>query len=508
MSRDFFNKAAENTVELEKQIMPAPYKYYKFIRTPKEMGMSTKGGMKELQDNVASLVSYGELLVSGKGPAGTAAPLGNKYFLKTGGQCNATDDKEKPKIVDRYVYVDNVPRGNIPMSENTFIKFQEFKGLIPGMLQDIEDINTATLFRGFMEEEHPRCREYNLPVRGNDNKENNERHFIADSDVREMNACSFPDRKNPITGAGCKVDPPKPTLKEQKIETTDAKLRTLEKSEYGGHIPGEGDGHFDHDHTDHHPQGIDEKAGAGAPKKTPGQLAAESAGNVAGMAAGMVPGGLSGLGGEGGPTGMLGNIMGKGGPAGMLGSLMGKGGGGLKQQATAMAKQKALAFAKKKFGANVPTSVAAAKKMAKQKAMGFAKKKLGSFFGGGGSSGGSSGGSTKSKLKNMAKQKAMGFAKKKLGSFFGGFQNKYDNKTLCSNLEKDPFARFYIIAFIFLLGFLIYKTFLKKNKIKNDPSMIFIISAMAVFGYLIYKHDHQLINLYKYGKYNVYHQMQ
>ena len=37
-------------------------------------------------------------------------------------------------------------------------------------------------------------------------------------------------------------------------------------------------------------------------------------------------------------------------------------------------------------------------------------------------------------------------------SFLGGFQNKYDNKTLCSNLEKDPFARFYIIAFIFLLG--------------------------------------------------------
>ena len=179
MSRDFFNKAAENTVELEKQIMPEPYKYYKFIRTPKEMGMSTKGGMKELQDNVASLVSYGELLISGKGPAGTAVPLGNKYFLKTGGQCNATDDKEKPEIVDRYVYVDNVPRGNIPMSENSFIKFQEFKGLIPGMLQDIEDINTATLFRGFMEEEHPRCREYNLPIRGNDNKETNVRQFYC-----------------------------------------------------------------------------------------------------------------------------------------------------------------------------------------------------------------------------------------------------------------------------------------------------------------------------------------
>ena len=81
MSRDFFNKAAENTVQLEKQIMPQPYKYYKFIKTPKEMGMSTKGGMKDLQDNVAALVSYGEVLISGKGAATDAeVPLGNKYF--------------------------------------------------------------------------------------------------------------------------------------------------------------------------------------------------------------------------------------------------------------------------------------------------------------------------------------------------------------------------------------------------------------------------------------------
>jgi hypothetical protein len=489
MSRDFFNKAAENTVELEKQIMPEPYKYYKFIRTPKEMGMSTKGGMKELQDNVASLVSYGELLISGKGPAGTAAPLGNKYFLKTGGQCNASDDKEKPQIVDRYVYVDNVPRGNIPMSDNSFIKFQEFKGLIPGMLQDIEDINTATLFRGFMEEEHPRCREYKLPVRGNDNKEEDDRQFIADSDVREMNACSFPDRKNPITGIGCKVDPPKPTLREQKIETTDAKLKTLEKSEYGGHIPGKSavnDAMKGHDHAEHHPQGIDEKSGAGAPKKTPAELAAEGVGNVAGMAAGKNPGGLAGLlGNKGGDLlskgmsflggGKGGDLMKKG--MSFLGGNKGGGGGDLM----------------KLLGGN--------------KGGGDLMKKGMSFLGG--NKGGGGGDLMKQGLSFLGGNKGGGggdLMKQGL-SFLGGFQNKYDNKTLCSNLEKDPFARFYIIAFIFLLGFLIYKAFLKKNRIKDDPSMIFIVSVIVVFGYLIYKNDHQIINLYKYGKHNAYLQM-
>ena len=168
MSRDFLNKAAENTIQLEKQNMPQPYKYYKFIKTPKEMGMSTKGGMKDLQDNVAALVSYGEVLISGKGAATDAeTPLGNKYFIKTGGQCKSADGA----IVNRYAYIDNVPKGNIPMSENAHIKYNEFTGLIPGMMQDIEDINTAKLFRGFMEEEHPKCLPLTLPVIDGDNKQ-------------------------------------------------------------------------------------------------------------------------------------------------------------------------------------------------------------------------------------------------------------------------------------------------------------------------------------------------
>ena len=153
MSRDFFNKAAENTIQLEKQILPPPYKYYKFIRTPKEMGMNTKGSMKQVHDNVASLINYGEVLISGKGPASaTGTALGNKYFIKTGGQCKAAGSKVGTGLVERYAYIDNVPTGNIPLSKNSFIQFQEYKGLIPGMMKGIADINTSKLFRGFMED--------------------------------------------------------------------------------------------------------------------------------------------------------------------------------------------------------------------------------------------------------------------------------------------------------------------------------------------------------------------
>ena len=256
MSRDFFNKAAENTIELEKQIMPEPYKYYKFIRTPKEMGMSTKGGMKDLQDNVAALVSYGELLISGKGAAtDVETPLGNKYFLKTGGQCAAGGKKDG--IVDRYVYIDNVPKGNIPMSEDSFIKYQEFKGIIPGMMQDIEDINTTKMFRGFMEEEHPPCRSLTLETINGDNKKSNVTQYIADSDIREMNPCSFPDNKNPITGVTCPVPISRPELPDQ----------ILERTTYGGHIPGDDEAKAAaaiHPHEEHHPGGVGDQSGAGA----------------------------------------------------------------------------------------------------------------------------------------------------------------------------------------------------------------------------------------------------
>ena len=255
MSRDFFNEAAKNTVELQKQIIPETYKYYKFIRTPKEMGMSTKGGMKDLQDNVAALVSYGELLISGGGAAVEGdQSLGNRYFLKTGGQCNANGS-----VVDRYVYVDNLPHGGIPMSDNTFIKYQKFRGIIPGMLQDIEDINTAKLFRGFMEEEHPTCRDMTLETIDVNNARAMQTRHIADSDIREMNACSFPSRKNPITGVTCGTPPNRPPLKDQ----------ILARTNFGGHIdpacgPAADAAAATHPHVLHHPGGINEASGAGA----------------------------------------------------------------------------------------------------------------------------------------------------------------------------------------------------------------------------------------------------
>ena len=66
------------------------------------------------------------------------------------------------------------------------------------------------------------------------------------------------------------------------------------------------------------------------------------------------------------------------------------------------------------------------------------------------------GGSLKAQAMSFAKKKA----KSKLSSMFKkrfGFQNIYDNQTLCENLDQDEFAKFYLIAFTVLMGYLLYK---------------------------------------------------
>jgi hypothetical protein len=189
------------------QKLPNIYKYHKYIKTPKEIGMTTDGTMPALQKNVASLVDYGELLISGEGNASAVSGgLGNKYFIKTGGKCRVGG-----KEVDRYVYINNVPYGTVPFCENCAIKHNGYKGLIPGMLQNLEEINTSSIFKGFLERAVPECQYQKLEtVKLNEKGEhvrNIQEHPIAISDIKTMNPCNWSEkngkRQNPITRKFC-----------------------------------------------------------------------------------------------------------------------------------------------------------------------------------------------------------------------------------------------------------------------------------------------------------------
>ena len=57
------------------------YDYWKNIKQPSQMGMSSEGSLDALATNVDGLLSYVQVLVTGGGNASnTGKPLGNKFF--------------------------------------------------------------------------------------------------------------------------------------------------------------------------------------------------------------------------------------------------------------------------------------------------------------------------------------------------------------------------------------------------------------------------------------------
>lgn len=189
--------------ELGEQLLGPTYPYYKNVKTPSEIGMSVKGTLETTAKDVDGLIAYVEMLVSGKSKASaTGNPLGNKYFLKTGAKCY---DKEKKEIVDRYIYVNNVPEGNVPFISSAMgVNFSEFKGLIPGAISNMNTLNPYAIMQGFTMGATPDCQTITMQTINSDNIKSQESHYVATVDIKGMDPCSFQDRKNPLTGEKCR----------------------------------------------------------------------------------------------------------------------------------------------------------------------------------------------------------------------------------------------------------------------------------------------------------------
>lgn len=235
------------------------YDYWKGIKQPSEMNMSAGFSLDTLANNVDGLLSYVEVLVTGGGNASiTGKPLGNKFFLKTTGKCSSTNlakwqkerkededwenayqdvfDKEgakkitedqatkmknalteqkkkmdetrekDKKLVERYIYVNNIPDGSIPFISsgadgNTF---NDLRGLIPGAMGNLGALNPVPLFKAFTAGTYPDCAEITLETVNNKNNKNSETRYLALVDVVELNPCLFPNKRNPASGAKCR----------------------------------------------------------------------------------------------------------------------------------------------------------------------------------------------------------------------------------------------------------------------------------------------------------------
>lgn len=209
---NLFQEVLTDAKGVEERLLGPTYPYYKNIKTPSEIGMSDKGTIQQMAKDVEGLIEYVELLVTGDSKASaTGGPLGNKFFLKTGGKCSAIDSCTDPndsstcQQVDRHIYVDNVPAGNIPfISSGMGVNFSEFKGLIPGAMGNLNVLNPFAILRAFLSGSVPPCQQITMQTITSDNAKSSETHYVTLADITSMDPCIFPDKKNPVTGNKCR----------------------------------------------------------------------------------------------------------------------------------------------------------------------------------------------------------------------------------------------------------------------------------------------------------------
>jgi len=204
-------------------VLGETYPYYANIKSPDKIGMSDKGSLQQMGKNISGLIEYVSLLVSGKSKASaTGNPLGNKFFLKVAGKCKAIDKCSDPsdystcEEVNRYIYVDNVPEGNIPfISYGLDTNFSEFRGLIPGTMSNLNVLNPASLLRSFTTGPSPPCQQITMETINSDNIKSNETNYVALIDIQSIDPCSFksikgrPDIKkgyNPVSQKSSNCD--------------------------------------------------------------------------------------------------------------------------------------------------------------------------------------------------------------------------------------------------------------------------------------------------------------
>lgn len=207
-----FQEVLTDAKGVEKKYLGEPYDYAKNIRTPREIGMSDRGTLSALGNDIQGLISYTEVLVTGQSRASsTGRPLGNKFFLNTGGKCkdvNSCKGKGKdcePPEVARYIYINNVPMGNVPfISSGMGVNFSTFKGLIPGVISNMNVLNPFEIMQAFMIGSTPDCQPVTLETIDVNNNRSRETQFVSKVDLQNMDPCVFSDRKNPISGQPCR----------------------------------------------------------------------------------------------------------------------------------------------------------------------------------------------------------------------------------------------------------------------------------------------------------------
>ncbi len=149
--------------------MGTNYNYAKHIKKPKDMDVSNRGNIFVSINDLNAVYPYIDTLLYGKNVISDSSmwnlyPLGSNSFIKSGtcGDSSSEECKGKP----RYIYVRNVPTGKIPCM-GSFSPKTKMKGLVPGLMEDVADVNPFALFNNLLgtgSAVNDRCIKQTLPV--------------------------------------------------------------------------------------------------------------------------------------------------------------------------------------------------------------------------------------------------------------------------------------------------------------------------------------------------------
>lgn len=135
-------------------ILGPSYSYADNVPGPSSLGVGSDGTMSQLGRNASAVGTYVKTLITGD------PPLGNQFFVNTGGTCTAPDGSVQP----RSNYINNMSSGAEDLPAGIKELGSDFNGLIPGVVGDIEGLNPLHLFTALTEDASPQCACYQCTV--------------------------------------------------------------------------------------------------------------------------------------------------------------------------------------------------------------------------------------------------------------------------------------------------------------------------------------------------------
>jgi len=212
------DQSQSNLGGLQDKLLGPDYNYSANIVTPTELGMSSAGTFGALENDIGGLLAYVKVIVTGQSKASrTGKPLGTKFFLETPVKCK---DKATDKEVKRSIYINNVPDGTIPFISGASmgsggISFPDFKGLVPGLMSNLAQINPLQILQAFTSGASPTCQKITMETIDAKNNVGSASAYVTNTDIQMMNNDWFTITPKPDTTEPKKEDEAFETMQEE-----------------------------------------------------------------------------------------------------------------------------------------------------------------------------------------------------------------------------------------------------------------------------------------------------